>query len=114
MIKRVVSVVVFLLLANAGVRVGIAYFHDQEFKDAVRELALFAGQPPAKTDDVLRAKVLDLAQQNQIPLDADYVEIARSVSPGLGEKVTIKVAYAVMIQILPGYGRRFDFTYVTP
>jgi hypothetical protein len=30
---------------NAGVRVGIVYFHDQQFKDAVRELS--PGQPAA-------------------------------------------------------------------
>jgi hypothetical protein len=114
MAKRILSVVVFLLLMNAGVRFALVYFHDQQFKDAVRELALFAGQPPGKTDEVLRAKVMDLAQQNQVPLDADYIEIIRKASPGIGEKVTIKFAYAVMISLAPGYQRRFDFDYITP
>jgi len=113
-IKRIVSLLVFLLLANAGVRVAFAYFHDQQFKDAVRELALFAGQPPGKTDEVLRASVMDLAQQNQIPLDADYIEISRKALPGIGEKITIKASYAVMIALAPGYQRRFDFEYITP
>lgn len=114
MIKRIVSILVFLVIANAGVRVGLAYFRDQQFKDSVRELAILAGQPPGQTDDVLRNKVMDLAQENQIPLDADYIEISRRAAAGLGEKVTIKVAYAVIIQMLPGYGRRFDFDYTTP
>ena len=114
MIKRVISVIVFLLLANAGIRAGLAFFHDQQFKDAVRELALFAGQPPAKTDEVLRAKVMELAQENQVPLDADYIEITRKASPGIGEKITIKFSYAVMVPLAPGYQRRFDFDYVTP
>ena len=114
MIKRVLSVIVFLLLVNAGVRFGLVYLHDQQFKDAVRELALFAGQPPAKTDEALRAKVMELAQENQIPLDPDYVEITRKALPGLGEKVTIKFAYAVMVALAPGYQRRFDFDYITP
>jgi hypothetical protein len=113
-IKRVVSLLVFLLLANAGVRLGFVYYHDQTFKDAVRELALFAGQPPAKTDDALRAKVMELAQENQVPLEADFIEIQRNNSPGLGEKVTIKFAYAVMVPLAPGYNRRFDFDYTTP
>ena len=81
MIKRIVSILIFLLLVNAGVRLGLVYFHDQQFKDAVRELALFAGQPPVKTDETLRAKVMELAQDNQVPLDADYVEISRKASP---------------------------------
>lgn len=114
MIKRIISLLVFLALANAGGRIAFAYFHDQQFKDAVRELALFAGQPPAKTDDVLRGKVMELAQQNQIPLDPYYIEISRQVLPGIGEKVTIKTSYAVMLALAPGYQRRFDFEYVTP
>jgi hypothetical protein len=112
--KRVVSLLVFLLLANAGVRLGLVYYHDQTFKDAVRELALFAATPPAKTDDTLRSKVMDLAQDNQIPLDPDFIEILRNSSQGLGEKVTIKVRYAVMVPLAPGYIRRFEFDYTTP
>ena len=41
MIKKIISLVIFLVLANAAVRVGMVYFHDQQFKDAVRELSLF-------------------------------------------------------------------------
>lgn len=113
MIKKVVSLLVFLLIANAGVRLGLVIFHDQRFKDAVRELALFAGQPPAKNDDVLRGKVMQLAQDNQIPLDPDFLEITRNNSDN-GEKVTIKFRYAVMVPLAPGYNRRFEFDYTTP
>src|SRR5689334_20827665 len=114
MIKRVLSLIVFLLVINAGVRLGIVYFHDQQFKDAVRELALFAGQPPAKTDEALRGKVMQIAQDNEIPLDPDFIEISRNIFPGLGEKVTIKFSYAVLVRVLPGYPRRFEFSYRTP
>jgi len=114
MIKKIVSLIVFLLVVNAGVRVGLVYYHDQTFKDAVRDLALFAGEPPAKTDDALRSKVLQLAQDNQIPLYPDFVEITRTNAVGIGEKVTIKFAYAVLVPLAPGFTRRFDFNYVTP
>jgi len=113
MIKKVVSLVVVLLMANAGFRLGLVILHDQEFKDAVRELALFAGQPPPKTDEMLRAKVMQLAQDNQIPLEPDFVEVSR-YQADIGEKVTIKFAYAVMVQLAPWYSRRFDFDYTTP
>ena len=113
MIKKVVSLIVVALVANAVLRLGIVVLHDQQFKDAVRELALFAAQPPAKTDEVLRKKVMQLAQDNQIPLDPDFVEISRYNSD-FGEKVTIKFAYAVMVQLAPWYSRRFDFDYTTP
>jgi hypothetical protein len=114
MIKRVVSLIVFLLFVNASVRLGLVYYHDQTFKDAVREFALFAGTPPAKTNEAILAKVMQLAQDDSVPLDQDYVEISRNSSAGLGEKVTIKFSYAVNVPLLPGYVRRFDFVYVTP
>lgn len=114
MIKRIISLLVFVLLVNAGVRMGFVYFHDQQFKDSVREYALFAGQPPSKSDEVIRAKVMDLAQENQIPLDPDYLDISRRAIVGLGEKVTIKFSYAVMVALAPGYKYRMDFSYTTP
>ena len=114
MIKRILSLIVFLLVVNAAYRAGMVYFHDQQFKDAVREYAILAGQPPSKPDEVIRAKVMDLAQENQVPLDPDYLEISRRASPGMGEKITVKFSYAVNVALLPGYQRRFDFDYVNP
>src|SRR5215471_4936880 len=106
--KKIVTLIVFLLVINAGYRVGIVFFHDQQFKDAVREYAILSGQPPAKTDEAIRARVMDLAQENQIPLDPDYLDVSRHNSQGIGDKITIKFAYAVMVPLVPGYERRFD------
>jgi hypothetical protein len=111
MIKKVVSLVVFLLLANAGLRVGMVYFHDQQFKDALRELSLFSG---TKSAEVIKAKVLEIAAQNEIPLDPDFVEITRTNVPGIGDHSTIKVSYAVNVPLVPGQPRRFQFDYTTP
>ena len=110
MIKKVISLVVFLLLANAGVRVGMVYFHDQQFKDALNELSLFSG---TKSEEIIRAKVMQLATENQIPLDPDFVEIARKNVPGIGDHSVIKVSYAVMVPVVPGKPRRFQFDYTT-
>jgi len=113
MIRRVIGLVVFLLVMNAAVRWGTVYFHDQQFKDACRELALFAGQT-RKSDEVLKNEIMALARDHQIPLDPDFVEITRQSTQGLGEKVTIKFAYATMISLVPGNPRRFEFDYTTP
>jgi hypothetical protein len=111
MIKRVLSLVIFLLIANAGIRLGTVFFHDQQFKDAVREIALFgAGKP----DDVLKSGVMKAAADNAVPLDEDYIEITRRTVVGTNDHVVIKVSYAVMVTLAPGYQRRFDFDYTTP
>lgn len=111
MIKKILSLLVFLLVVNAGWRVGMVFFHDQQFDDAVREVALFgAGKP----DDALRTRVMEAAAQNSVPLEPEYIEISRRTVVSPGDKVTIKVSYALMIKLAPGYARRFDFDYTTP
>jgi hypothetical protein len=111
MIKKLISFLIFLSLAYASYHVGTVYFHDQQFKDAVRELSLFSG---GKAEEVVRAKVMELAAENQIPLDPDFVEITRKVIPGVGDHSVIKVTYAVMVPVFPGQKRRFQFDYTTP
>lgn len=111
MIKKIISLVVFLLLANAVARVGMVYFHDQQFKDALRELSLFSG---TKSEEIIRGKVMELARENAIPLDPDFIEITRTNVPGIGDHSMIKVSYAVMVAVVPGQPRRFQFDYSTP
>src|SRR5215207_9252964 len=106
MIKKILTLVVFLLVANAGWRVGMAFFHQQQFNDAVREIALFgAGKP----DDMLKQRVMEAAGQNSVPIEPEYIEISRRTLVVPGDKVVITVSYAEMIQLAPGYARRFDF-----
>src|SRR5258708_14757897 len=111
MIKKTISLVIFLVVANAGVRVAVVYFHDQQFKDAVRELSLFSG---GKSEEIIRSKVMDLASQNQIPLDPDFVELTRKVTPGVGDHFVIKVSYAVMVPVFPRTPRRLQVDYPSP
>src|SRR4051812_42930338 len=111
MIKKILSLVVFLLLVNAGWRLGMAFFHDQQFNDAVREIALFgAGKP----DEALKQRVMEAAAQNSIPIEPEYIEISRRTVVVPNDKVTIKVTYAELVQLAPGYARRIDFDYTTP
>ena len=111
MIKRLIAIVIFLLIANAGVRVALVVFHGQQFNDAVREIALFGA---GKSDEALRIAVMKAAADNDVPLDADYIEITRRTVVAPNDKVTIKVVYAVLVKLAPGYERRFDFDYMTP
>jgi hypothetical protein len=111
MIKRVISIVIFLLIMNATARVGMAFFHDQQFNDAVREIALFGA---GKSDEILKGSVMKAAAENSVPLDDDFIEITRRTIVGTNDKVMIKVAYAINVDVAPGYKRRFDFSYSTP
>lgn len=111
MIRRIVTLLVVLAIAYAGYHLGIVFFHDQEFRDAVRNIALFGA---GKSDDTLRDSVMSAAADNDIPLDADYIDISRQSVVGINDHVIIKYAYAMMVPILPHYQRRFEFDYKTP
>lgn len=111
MIRRIVTVLVVLAIAYAGYHLGIVFFHDQEFRDSVRNIALFGA---GKSDDALRQSVMNAAADNDIPLDADFIEISRQSVVGNNDHVIIKYQYALMVPLLPRYERRFDFDYKTP
>lgn len=111
MIRRLIALVVFGLFAYAGWHVGLAWFHAQKFEDAVKEIALFGA---SKSDEALATSVLGAAADNHVPLDPDFIEISRRSEIGTNDHVVIKVSYAMMVPILPGKARRFDFTYSTP
>ncbi|HYT73449.1 MAG TPA: hypothetical protein VEL79_01765 [Vicinamibacterales bacterium] len=111
MIKRVIGTIVFLLVANAGIRTALVYFHNEQFKDAVKEIALFG---VGRSDEILRNKVMEAANDNQIPLDPDFIEIQRKTIVGAGDHVVIKYAYAVMVPVIPSKPHRFEFDYITP
>jgi hypothetical protein len=103
-IRRLIGLALLLLLANAAYRVGIVWIHYQSFKDGVRETALFAGN---KTDDQLKDHVMELAGENSILIDRDYVSVDRA-----GGAVTITASYVEMVSVVPGYPRRWQFDVV--
>jgi hypothetical protein len=105
MLKKIISLAIFLALAYATFNIGGAWLRYQQFKDAVRETALFAGD---KTNEALKARVIELAQQDNIPLDPEYVRVER-----LTDRVMISASYVETIKVLPGYERQWQFDVVT-
>ena len=102
MIRRLIGLVIVAAIVYAGYNVGTTWVRYRKFQDAVRDTALFGND---KTDDQVRAKVMDQASQNQIPLSPDDVTIERRAG-----EVVIQAHYVETVKILPGYTRPFDFT----
>jgi hypothetical protein len=105
MLRNLIRLVVFLLIANAAVRVGLVYWRYEDFKDAVRETALFAG---TRTDEALKDKVMDLATVRDVPLDREYVRVERQSG-----SVSITASYIEVVQLVPGYRRNWQFDVTT-
>jgi hypothetical protein len=105
MIKKLVSLAIFLGLAYATFNVGTVWIRYQQFQDAVREIALFGAD---KTDDQLKARIMERAGRDNVPLDADAVHIER-----VADRVTITASYVETIKVLPGYERQWQFDIAT-
>lgn len=95
MIRKLVQLAIVLLIANALYRVAPVTIHNYQFKDALRELALFSQKA---TDAEIMDRVMALADENNIPLDRDDVQIRRS-----NAQLIIDVSYVETMKVLPGY-----------
>ena len=110
MIKFAVKLVIVALLANAAWRVGNAYLSFYRFNDAVTEASQFdAGGAAAD----LRQKVLELADQYDVPLADDGFTVTRDE-----HRTRIKGEFKEDIQLFPGFTYpwpfRFDVDTVNP
>jgi len=98
-IKNLFKLAVFLLIANALYQFGPVWVHHYQFKQALNEMALEAGDVP---DSAIVDRVMELAQDNKVPIDRDAVQVQRR-----RQHVTIDAPYAEVVRVLPGY----DYTW---
>jgi len=100
--KLIIKLLIVALVANAAWRIGSAYLSYYRFKDAVTEAAQFGR---AKNDEQLRARVMELAQEYDIPLAENAVSVSRDIN-----HTTIDASFERTIDVVPGYKRPFPFT----
>lgn len=101
MARRIVQLAIFLLAVHALYRFVPVYIHYQQFKDAVKETALFAKD---KTDAQIIDRVMELAEKHHIPLQREYVQVRREA-----EHTFIDASYVESIEWLPTYRRPWQF-----
>jgi hypothetical protein len=100
--KTLIKIGIALTLITATVQAGRAAVKHYTFVDAIHEQMLFAG---GRTEDELAERVLDLAAEHGIPLEAENVTVTRQ--PFL---VEVWAPYTDTVELLPGfYKRRWDF-----
>ena len=105
MIRLILKLVVAALIASAVWRLGSAYIAFYKFQDAVREAAMYE----TKSDSDLRERIAALAEQFDVPLDADTndaVKIDRQE-----RHIWIQGSYVQPIELLPGYLYPWSFSW---
>jgi len=100
-IRKLVKLAIFLLVANAAYRVAPVSVHYFQFKDALQELALFSQKV---SDAELIDRVMALADEHSIPLDRDYVQVRRA-----NGQLIIDASYVESMPVLPGYNYDHQF-----
>jgi type III secretion system FlhB-like substrate exporter len=98
--KLLIKLVIAALVANALYRVGAEYLTYIKFRDAVRDAAMFK----ARTDDELRARIMVLAEEYDIPLYEETVSIQRE-----NRLVSVDAPYQKAIEVLPRYAVNWPF-----
>ncbi len=100
MLKQLVKLALAALIANVVWRVGSEYVAHLRFRESVRAATI----DRAATDESLRAAILDEAEQLDVPMVVEDLEITRAE-----RRIAIVGTYTKMIELVPGYEYPWDF-----
>jgi hypothetical protein len=105
MIRLILKLALVALIANAVWRVGSVYAEYYKFKDAVQETTQYAAD---KTDDDLRARIMELASEYDLPIDDGDFTLSHS-----GDHTITNGAFTRPIELLPSYRYPWPFSWHT-
>ncbi len=80
-----------------------AYIDNYQFQDDLNNLARIVTYAQSKSAEDVRSEVVRLAQQRELPVGLDQVEVTKTYS-----QVKIEVKYTVMVTV-PGHTFRLNF-----
>jgi len=98
--KLLLKLAVVAVLANAAFHIGAEYVTYIRFRDAIRDAAMFK----AKNDTELMTRIMDLADQYDVPLEQENVTISREE-----RRVSVDGWYDKAIEVMPNYEYPWHF-----
>ena len=102
MVRTTIRLAILLLIAHMLFQAVPVYWHYYQFKDAVKETALFSkGRPDAQ----IVARVLELAAQYDVPLERESLHVWREK-----EHTYIEAVWVEPVELLPKYFYPWKFT----
>jgi hypothetical protein len=93
MIKTLIKLALVALVIHACWRSGNVFLRHYKFKDAVHETALFSA---TKSDAQVQARVLELAQQLDLPVQPENITIRHEEN-----RIVINAVYTDQIELIP-------------
>ena len=102
MLRTIIRLLVLALVVHAGVRIIPVFWNYVQFRDAVREVAMFPGR---LTDEELVERVVRLAERHDVPLTAPEIAVARE-----GQTVIFRMGYTKELEYVPTRFYPWTFT----
>ena len=102
MLRNLIRLGVLLLIGHALYRFVPVYVHYHQFKDAVKEAALFSKD---RNEQQIVDRVMELAARYEIPIEQEAVQVTRD-----DQKTYINVMYEEQIEWVPTYTRPMPFS----
>ena len=99
--KTLIKLALVAAIVNGAYHVGTAYLTHYRFRDSVQEMVQFRGD---KDDAWVRARIIELANQYEVPVDPGAVDINSERYHSL-----ITIGYKRQIEIFPGLKRDWPF-----
>lgn len=102
MLRNIIRLLVLALVVHAGVRIIPVFWNYVQFRDAVREVAMFPGR---LTDEELVGRVVRLAERHDVPLTAPEIAFARE-----GQTISFRTGYTKELEYVPTRFYPWTFT----
>jgi hypothetical protein len=100
-VRTIITFIIVIVVVNAAIRAGTAYWKFYQFKDAAQEIAVFGGKTATS---LLHQQVMDKATKLDIPIDPHSITIERT-----GEQTTIGASYIQNVELFPRYTQDLSF-----
>ena len=92
--KTLIKLLLAAMVLHASVRAGQSAWRYLQFKDAVEQEARFGAR---LADEDLHSRILEVAEEQGIPLGYDDVAVQRH-----GDRTSVSAAYSEPITLVPG------------
>ena len=92
--STIIKLIFTALLLNACVQAGRSSWNFYQFQDSVQQATLFSGR---ETPEQLKARVLALAREHQVPIDVETVSVAFQAT-----QARVKGSYVDDVKLVPG------------
>jgi hypothetical protein len=101
-IRKIIKIVVFLLIANGVYQIGPVAYRNLQFKEALKEMVLYSQK---STDAELVNRAMALAQENDVPLEREYVGVRHETG-----SIHVDASYVEPLKLFPGFTYKWEVT----